>query len=160
MEHWGKYGEKIPAYNQNNWKHWLHCTCLVTVETTCSCAHTGTVRIWGWMSWSHFQFLHGCWRRCREPWRLRGRQTFDRISTSTGFNYFPVLLQVKKTGFLKASQHQIHVIPSFIYKNKPSSTHRTATKCQWTVTQSPPVCPWWRLWSVPPAETVRWSSQW
>lgn len=103
---------------------WLQYTWLITVENctfTSVHAHTGTVQIWGWMSWSHFQFLHGCWRRCKEPWRLREKQTFDHISISTGFNYAG-LLQVNKTCFPKAaklSKHHIKFMSShFIYKNK------------------------------------------
>lgn len=70
---------------ENIWKsESFDCNILdsTTVENctfTSVHAHTGTVQIWGWMSWSHFQFLHGCWRRCKEPWRLREKQTFDHI---------------------------------------------------------------------------------
>lgn len=36
LPHWGKLEEKIPVFHQKRWKLWLHCTCLVTVETACS----------------------------------------------------------------------------------------------------------------------------
>lgn len=118
-------------------------------------AHAGTVQIWGWTSSSPFQSLPGCWRRCNEPWRLRGRQIFDHVTTSPSL---PVLLITLR--FPKAPEQHVKFASSLYFQ--PRSNQDTTTAERWlaAVTRSLPVYPWWPPGNAPPAETVRWSGRW
>lgn len=73
--------------------------------------------------------------------------------------FFPFyLLQVTKASFPKApqlSKHHIKFVSSLYLQQQTDHDTRKAG-----IIRSLPVCPWWRLGNVPPAETVRWSGRW
>lgn len=142
---------------------------------------SGTVQMSGWTSWSHFQFLCGWWRRCREPWKVKERLTSDHVTSSPWVDW--LLLFWFLLLFLQNSIKTSYDTCEAVFKNScsiktphinshwQSTWHHTLftklnqlNRC-WIhqgrdITRSLPVCPWLRLWSVPPAERARWWGQW